>query len=272
MALSPSRRRAITLSVLAGVTAIGLYQAGGVGNGIRGLAGGVLRPFSWTVNLVAAPIGHLLAGAVNYSDLVSQNQQLRAQLGKAQLAASVNAGASQTLAALDAVLHLPFIGSTPSVVAQVVSVSPTNFAATVTLSKGAGDGLLPGMPVVANGGVVGRIIATTNHGSTVRLVTDANSSLNVTFGKQATTVLVDGRGVNNGLSMSGIPVTAPLTIGQILLSSSLSGSTMPGGLPVAKVTSIAVTPGSSTYAATVSPVADLNHLSFVDVLLWEPST
>jgi rod shape-determining protein MreC len=272
VALSPSRRRAITLSVLAGVTAVGLYQAGGVGNGVRGLAGGVLRPFSWAVNLVAAPIGHLLAGAVNYSDLVSQNQQLRSQLGKAQLAAGVNSGASQTLAALDAVLHLPFIGSTPSVVAQVVSVSPTNFAAAVTLSKGAADGLLPGMPVVANGGVVGRIITTTNHGATVRLVTDANSSLNVTFGKQATTVLVDGRGVNNGLAMSGIPVTAPLTIGQILLSSSLLGSTMPGGLPVAKVTSISVTPGSSTYAATVSPVADLAHLSFVDVLLWESST
>jgi rod shape-determining protein MreC len=272
VAFSRSRRRALTLSALAALTAYGLYQAGGVGNGIRGLAGGALRPFSWTVNVVAAPIGHLLAGAVNYSDLVSQNQQLRTALGQATLAASVNSGATQTLAALDAILHLPFVGSTPSVVAQVVGVSPTNFAATVTLSKGTSDGVLPGMPVVANGGVVGRVVATTNHGATVRLVTDQNSSLTVTFGKQATTVLVDGRGVNNGLAISGIPVTSSLAIGQVLRSSSLSGSTMPGGLPVAKVTSISVTPGSSTYAATVAPVADLHHLSFVDVLLWEPST
>jgi rod shape-determining protein MreC len=250
----------------------GLYQAGGVVNGVRGVAGGVLRPFSWAVNLIAQPIGHIFAGAVNYSDLVSQNQQLRVALGQAQMSASENAAATQTLAELDAQLHLPFVGTTPSLVAQVVSVSPTNFAATVTISKGSADGLLPGMPVVANGGVVGRVIATTAHGSTVQLVTDANSTISVTFGHQQTTALLSGRGVNDPLSVTAIPITTALNVGETLYTSALSGGTMPGDLPVAKVQSIAVTPGSSTYSAVVSPVADLQHLSFVDVLLWEPST
>ncbi len=272
MALSRSRRRAVTLTVVALLCGGALYEAGGVVDGLRGAAGGVVRPFSWVVNEVAQPIGHIFAGSVNYSDLVAQNQQLRTELGQAQMQAAEGAAATQTLAELDAQLHLPFVGTTPSLVSQVVSVSPTNFSATVTISKGSADGVLPGMPVVANGGVVGRVVATTSHGSTVRLLTDANSTLSVTFGHQQATVLLSGRGVNDPLAVTAIPITTPLNVGEVLYTSALSGGTMPGGLPVAKVKSIAVTPGSSTYSAVVTPVADLAHLSFVDVLLWEPST
>jgi cell shape-determining protein MreC len=42
------------------------------------------------------------------------------------------------------------------VAAQVTTISPTNFAATVEISKGRDSGILVGMPVVANGGLVGR--------------------------------------------------------------------------------------------------------------------
>jgi len=105
----------------------------------------------------------------------------------------------------------------------------------------------------------------------VRLVTDPNSSVAVTFGSQQVTALLAGRGVNEGLSVSNIPVTDPLSVGQVLVTSGQSGGIVPSGIPVAKVTSLSVTPGSSTYQAVVAPLADLGHLAFVDVLLWEPS-
>jgi cell shape-determining protein MreC len=49
------------------------------------------------------------------------------------------------------------------------------------------------MPVVANGGLVGSIIATTPHGATVRLISDVNSSVGVTFGNGKTSLVVSGR-------------------------------------------------------------------------------
>jgi len=271
VAISRARRRSITLTALAVLAAYSLYQAGGVVSGIKGVTGGILKPFSWTVNEIAQPIGHLFAGVVNYSDVVSQNQQLRTALGQATMQADQNAAAAQTLAQLEALLHLPFVGTTPTQVAQVVSVSPTNFAATITISKGAANGILVGMPVVANGGLVGSVISTTSSAATVRLVTDPNSSVAVTFGSQQVTALLAGRGVNEGLSVSNIPVTDPLSVGQVLVTSAQSGGIVPSGIPVAKVTSLSVTPGSSTYQAVVAPLADLGHLAFVDVLLWEPS-
>ena len=77
---------------------------------------------------------------------------------------------------------MPFVGSLPTVAAQVTALSPTNFAATVDISKGRDSGVMVGMPVVANGGLVGMVIETTPHGATVRLITDVKSLIGVTFG------------------------------------------------------------------------------------------
>lgn len=272
MAASRSRRRAITLSLLALVISYGLYQAGGIVSGVKGVLGGILAPFSWTVNAISRPIGHLLAGTVNYADVVTQNQQLRAALGRATMQRDVNASAAQTLADLESVLHLPFVGSIPTTVAQVVGESPTNFAATVTISKGSSSGVLIGMPVVANGGLVGTVLATTKGGATVRLITDPNSNVAVTFGSSHANVLMVGRGASSAVTVGAIPVTDPLNKGEVLSTSAQNGSTVPPGIPVATVQSLAVTPGSATYDAVVAPSADLRHLAFVDVLLWEPST
>jgi len=253
------------------LTSLGVYQAGGVANGIRATAGGILRPFTWTVNAIAQPIGHLFAGAANYSNLLAQNATLRAELGRAQMSASENTGALAQLAQIDAELHIPFVATTPKVIAPVNGVSPTNFAATISLARGSGDGVLPGMPVVANGGLVGTVLSTTNHGSIVRLITDPNEVVSVTFGSRSVNGLVSGRGVNGGLSLSAIAVTAPLRVGENLDTSSVAGGTMPSGIPVATVTALSITPGSSVYTASVAPVADLAHLYYVDVLLWEPA-
>ena len=63
-----------------------LYFTVGVMSGLRSAANLVVAPFSWTVDQVARPIGHIFAGTINYSDVLAQNQKLRYELGRAQLA------------------------------------------------------------------------------------------------------------------------------------------------------------------------------------------
>jgi cell shape-determining protein MreC len=52
----------------------------------------------------------------------------------------------------------------------------------------------------------------------------------------------------------------------------LEGGLFPPGLPVAKVSKVALTPGAATYNLVLRPTADLRFLSYLDVVLWEPST
>jgi rod shape-determining protein MreC len=272
VATNRSRRRLWTFGVIATLVVTLLYLTGGVVSGLRGAANLVVTPFSWTINVIARPIGHLLSGAVNYSDVVAQNQRLRYELGQAELKNKENWALQRQLHEMTTQLHVPFVGSLTMVAAQVTTISPTSFAATVDISKGRDDGVLVGMPVVANGGVIGSVISTTPHGATVRLVSDVNSSIGVTFGHGTTTLIVSGRGVNNGLSAASVPLTTAISAGTILSTDGLAGGLYPPGLPVARVSQVKLTPGAPTYNVTLQPSADLRHLLYVDVILWEPST
>ena len=131
---------------------------------------------------------------------------------------------------------------------------------------------MDGMPVVSDGGLVGRIIATSTHSSTLRLLTDTGSVVGATFGDGQTTVLVSGQGLNNPLNVSGIPDSASVGVGSLLSTNGLQGGLFPPGLPVGRVTKLIVNPGASTYSVSLTPTANLNNLAYVDVVLWEPST
>ena len=271
MVTDRSRRRAWTLGVSTLIVVTLLYMTVGIISGLRSVANLVITPFSWTIDVVARPIGHVFAGAINYSDVVAQNERLRYELGRAQLRADETWALQRQLEQLTEQLHVPFIGSLPTVAAQVVSVSPTNFAATFDISKGRDSGVLAGMPVVANGGLVGSVISTTPRGATVRLITDVASSVGVTFGNGHQSIVISGGGVNNGLSATAVDLKTALSPGAILTTDGLSGGLYPPGLPVARVATVKLTPGSTTYNVTVTPTADLRHLFYVDVVQWEPT-
>lgn len=266
-----SRRRAWAAGVVLVTILTVLYVSGGVFSGLRAAANLVVTPFSWAVDALARPIGHTLAGAINYSDVVAQNQKLRYELGRAQLRANEEWAYARQLQQLSTALDVPFVGQLPTVAAQVSAVSPTNFAATIDISKGRDEGILVGMPVVANGGLVGRVIATTPHGATVRLLSDTHSIVATTYGKGGSIIFVTGHGVNNPLSATSVPISASIAPGATLSTDGMNGGLFPAGLPVGTVKTVTLTPGAQTYDVTLSPAANLTTISYVDVVLWEPT-
>jgi rod shape-determining protein MreC len=251
------------------VTLLILYLTTGVASGLRSGVNIVLTPFSWAVNTIAHPLGHMLAGTVNYSDVVAQNEKLRYQLAKADERANEGWAFARELQQLTTGLNVPFVSALPTVAAQVTTNSPTNFSAAVSISKGRESGILVGMPVVANGGLVGQVISTTAHGATVRLITDTKSLVGVTAG--STALVVSGRGVNNGLGATSVPLNSGIQQGTELSTNGLNGALYPAGLPVATVKTVSLTPGAATYNLTLQPAANLRDLSYLDVILWEPS-
>lgn len=272
MAPERSRRRLIYSGVVGTLVIVTIYLTGGVIAGAKGAAHAVVYPFSWAADFIARPVGHMVAGMVNYSAIESQNQQLRYLLGQATLHADENARAAAELRLLAQALHVTVPANLGTLIAQVTVISPTNFSATITIDKGQDEGVMQGMPVVADGGLAGRVIATDAHSATVRLLNDVGSVVGATFGNGRTPVLISGEGINNPLSISQIPVSASLGVGSLLSTNGLQGGLYPPGLPVARVTKLLVSPGASSYSVSLAPTANLNSLAYVDVVLWEPST
>jgi rod shape-determining protein MreC len=264
----------IGLLVLASIAIITVDyrgQAHGVISGAKRAAHDAFAPLQRGVDEVVRPVGSFLSGAVHGGDLESQNAKLRAEIGALQRQTLETQATRNALRSLEQLDHLPWVGSIPTVTAQVTALGASDFAATVQLNKGTTSGVAVGMPVVGGAGLVGQVIEVWSSGSTVRLITDAGSSVGVRFGSGSDLALLQGSGLGRKLAVNLIAPGTSLHKGEILTTSGLQNAQYPADLPVAAVTSFSSTPSATQETVSARPLADLGVLQYVEVLQWQSS-
>ncbi len=273
-----SRRTLTTLVVLVllSVTVITLDETGKarfLTSGVKSVASDVYSPLRRGVNGVLDPIGRFFAGAVDYGSLERENQELQNELRTIEAQQSTTAAGERQLAELRRLLatdRLPSLASLHAVVAEVTAENVSDFAATVNIDKGGDQGVRLGDPVVGPGGLVGVVVIVWHDTSTVRLLTDGKSEIGVSFGRQQQATL-EGFGANRSLQIRYVPSTAPVRRGELIVTSGLQGAALPPGIPVAKVTSVHSVVGAADKEVWARPLADLNELSYLEVVQWSGS-
>jgi rod shape-determining protein MreC len=271
-----SRRTLVTIAVLVlvSVTLITFDERSGthhITSGLKSVAHDVFSPLTSGVNDILRPIGDFFAGSVNYGSLQSENQQLQATIGRLRLQLNQTGALRQQVRELDSLEHLPYLGSLPLVTAQMTQYDLSNFDADITLDKGRSSGVLVGMPVVGAGGLVGQVVEASHGTATVQLITDSRSSVGVSFGpNNQTYATATGQGPGNPLSVQYIPAQTHLHKGEFMYTNGLAGGEFPPNIPVGRVHSFRATVGSGAMTVTMTPVADLDQLAYVDVVQWEP--
>ena len=106
----------------------------------------------------------------------------------------------------------------------------------------------------------------------VRLVTDGQSKVGVTFGNQLTGI-VDGQGPSNSMTADLVPPHTPLHKGRDDVHQRPRRGVVPAGHPGGHACGPSTPrPGASQETITVDPAADLNQLAYVDVVQWVPPT
>jgi rod shape-determining protein MreC len=243
-------------------------------SGVKSVANSVYSPLRDGVVDVLSPIGNFFAGAVHYGSLHTENEKLQATVGRLR-AEQAEKGFEQNqlndLRKLTALHDLPFLNSLPTVTAQTQDVRTSNFTLTITIDKGRADGVDVGMPVVGAGGLVGQVIQSFHHSAVVQLVTDGQSKVAVAFGQgNGLTGTVDGQGPAAAMSVDLVPPHTPVHKGEVMFTSGLAAAALPPGIPVARVASFHSTSGASQETITVTPMANLNQLAYVDVVIWAP--
>ncbi len=240
-------------------------------SGVKSVANDVYAPLRQGVLDIISPIGNFFAGAFNYGSVQSENERLQRTIGQLRAAQLEQGFEKNQLREITALQNLPFLQSLPTVTAQTQDEYSSNFTATITLDKGRADGVDVGFPVVGAGGLVGQVIQSFHHTSVVRLVTDGQSKVGVTFGNQITGI-VDGQGPSNFMTADLVAPHTPLHKGEVMFTSSLDAAAFPPGIPVASVRSFHTAAGASQETIRVDPAADLSQLAYVDIVQWVPST
>ena len=114
------------------------------------------------------------------------------------------------------------------------------------------------------------MIQSFHHTAVVRLITDGQSKVGVTFGPDRLTGTVDGQGPVNPMTADLVAPHTPLHKGEIMYTSSLDGAAFPPGIPVASVKSFHTSAGASQETVTVTPWPTSISWPTSNVVLWEP--
>jgi rod shape-determining protein MreC len=244
----------------------------------RGIAT-VLSPLQSGASTVLSP----LRDAANYvsqtfndrSQLTryrSENQRLKLELAQSQARASQNAKAASILN-VDDTYNLRSYGPKS---ASVIGKNPSLWYETIKVNIGSSSGVHPFDPVVGPGGLVGDVTSVSSNSSVVSLITSPNFSVGATVQNQlgASGLIEPQVGNPSTLVLSYLPTTANVSNSQLVVTSGWIDkkdptieSFAPPGIPIGTVSSS--NPQNSVLESqqvTVTPIADLQYLSLVQIL------
>jgi rod shape-determining protein MreC len=237
-----------------------------------------------------------LEGAVSGLGWAGDLAQAEAALGRERERTRSEAARAEALAAengrLTTLLGLDSPAGADGVAARVVSTGAGRSAGTLMIDRGDGAGIRVGMPVVAAGGLVGRVVEVGPRHSTVLPVTNPASAVGVRIagpaegsdgagpagrervgavaaegesdgaGRGPATCVAQGRG-GRTLRLDLLDPTAELERGDLAVTSGLRHSRFPAGLPVGRVS-------GTRGRFVVEPFAPPDRLEMIKVLRWEP--
>ena len=281
MAMSSPRRHGrsrftIGLLVLFSITVLTLdFRDVGFVQDARHAAGSALSPLQGAADHVATPFQNTWNGITGYDDLAEENRALRAQLEELEGSAVQDEDAAEQLAELLDQVDIPWVGSLSTATARVIQQPPTAFSHIVVIDKGSSAGIKDGMPVVTGAGLVGRIVDVSSNRSSVQLITDPEFRVGIRLVTSQRLGTAKGQGSSRALRIdTGIEPeedAADIEEGEKITTSGIDDrSSFPASIPVAAVVRTAKANGGLTLEVFADPLADLDRLSFVNVLLSTP--
>lgn len=167
----------IIFLVVGGVLALAL--GGYFSTASNVFTGSLINLQSWFSSRFVA-VQDFLTAPRDIASLRQRNAELEADISELQaqvIQLQQEVGETQILAAL-----VDFSRANPENVykgAAVIGLDPSPFLHFVIINRGSNDGVLRGMPVVTDQGLVGRVDAVIADAARVQLITDAASNVNI---------------------------------------------------------------------------------------------
>ncbi len=273
VARQASRSRfTLALLVLTSITLITLDLRGFPPlDGARDAALDLFGPVGDAADSALAPARDTWHGILDYDELEARNEALEERVAELEGETALGADAKETLERLYRELDIDYVGDIPTVVATVVTGPAAAFDQTIEVDRGSADGIEEGMPVVTAAGLVGVVDRVAERRSVVRLITDQAMRVGVRLSEHADVGVARGQGRDQPLLVfTGIDVGLDVAEGELVTTSGLAGTLFPGDVPVGRVRAVVTSAGELDQDLLVDPLADLDALDFVNIMVWEP--
>ncbi|HUL72974.1 MAG TPA: rod shape-determining protein MreC [Vicinamibacterales bacterium] len=202
--------------------------------------------------------------------VAAENDTLRRQVLELQGQLQQEQAVADASRSLEDALKLQQSMPAPTLAARVIAGSPQpgSLTLTVTINRGAADGVQPNMAVIGGLGVIGRVINQPSaHAAQVQLLLDRNAAAAVTLARTGAGGIIKG-GASDGLySVDYVSNQADVQVGERVLTSGQDGI-FPAGFIVGYVAKSEK--GANYRLVRVSPAVDFSHIDLVLVVLGRP--
>ena len=217
-------------------------------------------------------LAHSGSSIVNdYLDLVhvrEENAHLRLELAKVTSDRARLAELEAENRHLAELLELKDVLGTSAVAANVIGSDATGLSRTLVVNSGSSNGLRPGMAVLSNTGVVGKIIATSPHAARVLLIDDHNSALDGFDQRSRARGVVAGL-VDDGLILKYADRSEDIRTGDTIVTSGLDGI-FPRGLLVGTIKSVHREGPGLFLSVSIAPAVEFRGLEQVLIVTQPP--
>lgn len=263
-------RLTLILLVLSTITILTLdFRSFGPLESVQGAVRSVIDPFGDAAGSVFSPLTNGWQGLTDFDDVVAENEVLRAELDALRGEAVRGQAAERTLEQLLTELDIEYLAGVDTVVGRVGGRIGNfdNFA--IDIDKGSADGIEVGMPAVTSAGLVGRVKSVETDQSRIELITESDFGVGVRIIGTGDLALARGQGRGNALLIEeGVDDNSEVMAGMAVVTSGIEGSPYPPDIGLGVVAEVSVDVAELRQEVTITPLADLDRLSFITVILW----
>jgi rod shape-determining protein MreC len=274
------RRRRAVLAVfvalsIAILTAYFGESGGGAFHTLQRGAQEAFAPIETGASRALKPVRDFFGWAGDTIDAKDQNEELKKEVERlrtdlAEAETEVrDSGQLKGIAELHQQDYFP--QGTAPVTARVIAKSPTVWHSSVKIDKGTSDGVRVDQPVIAAGGLAGKITSATGGTSEVRLITDGQSGVSAqVFPEGVTGVVRPEVGNPEDLLLENLESGRRVTENTLVITSGFTSSRLeslfPRGIPVGRVSKVDFDELETYQRVHIKPFADLRQLDIVQVL------
>jgi rod shape-determining protein MreC len=204
---------------------------------------------------------------VDYVALVGvrqENEELRARIAKLEEESLQLREALLASGRLGSIAEMRAAYEVPMLPAELAGYDVSPWFRAVLLDRGSSRGVLSGMPVISERGLVGLVRATSARAAKAMLILDRQSAIDGAVERSRTRGIVRGDG-GSKLVFEFVARETDVAVGDVVLSSGLDG-VYPKGLRIGRVVEVPDAKGGLMARALLEPAVDFDRLEQVFVL------
>lgn len=228
----------------------------------------IQSPVTTISSAVTGYVGYL----ANLRSAQSENDKLKQKIQELEVAVQESKELSVENRRLKSLLELETDSEIKILPAQIIGRDTSVWFNAAVINRGSLDGVKLNMPIVVNGGLVGRVTAVSPLTAQIDLITRDKSGLGAIVGELGSSNalgVVKGTGDKDILEMHYVPGYESVKVGDVVYTTG-QGGVYPPGLKLGDV--IEVRTGSATvpHQIFIRPSAKLYSMQEVAVLLYTP--